>query len=73
MYATLDPEMHEQMFRSGVQSDTKPPVLSSHSLICQHQNKLDVGNGLTHDSRSGPYGPPGVYVSEKNNLGVHEV
>ncbi|GFU47356.1 hypothetical protein TNCV_790681 [Trichonephila clavipes] len=29
VYATLCPEVHEQMFRSGGQSDTKPPVLSS--------------------------------------------
>ncbi|GFV69281.1 hypothetical protein TNCV_1937611, partial [Trichonephila clavipes] len=30
---TLVPEVHEQMFRSGGQSDVKPPVLSSQASL----------------------------------------
>ncbi|GFY17102.1 hypothetical protein TNCV_1088781 [Trichonephila clavipes] len=29
IFMTLDPEVHEQMFRSGDQSDAEPPVVSS--------------------------------------------
>ncbi|GFX55215.1 hypothetical protein TNCV_1156721 [Trichonephila clavipes] len=32
-YATFGPEVHEQMFRSGGQSDAKPPVLSSQASL----------------------------------------
>ncbi|GFW42639.1 hypothetical protein TNCV_257001 [Trichonephila clavipes] len=30
---TLDPEVHEQMFRSGGQPDAKPPVLNSQASL----------------------------------------
>ncbi|GFV93604.1 hypothetical protein TNCV_1989161 [Trichonephila clavipes] len=33
VYVTLGPEVHEQMFRSGGQSDAKPPVLSSQASL----------------------------------------
>ncbi|GFW45287.1 hypothetical protein TNCV_4733951 [Trichonephila clavipes] len=33
VYPTLGPEVYEQMFRSGGQSDAKPPVLSSHASL----------------------------------------
>ncbi|GFV55537.1 hypothetical protein TNCV_2573771 [Trichonephila clavipes] len=33
VYATLDPEVHEQMFRSSGQSDAKHPVLSSQESL----------------------------------------
>ncbi|GFV50206.1 bestrophin homolog [Trichonephila clavipes] len=33
VYLTLDPEVHEQMFRSGGQPDVKPPVLSSQASL----------------------------------------
>ncbi|GFX41049.1 transposable element Tcb2 transposase [Trichonephila clavipes] len=38
VYATVDPEVHEQIFRLGGQSDVKPPVLSSQaSLVLIYQ------------------------------------
>ncbi|GFS52694.1 hypothetical protein TNCV_45611 [Trichonephila clavipes] len=33
VYATLGPEVYEQMFRSGGQSDAKPSVLSSQASL----------------------------------------
>ncbi|GFX86803.1 uncharacterized protein TNCV_3750761 [Trichonephila clavipes] len=33
VYITLDPEVHDQMCRSGGQSDAKPPVLSSQASL----------------------------------------
>ncbi|GFW59252.1 hypothetical protein TNCV_2781831 [Trichonephila clavipes] len=33
VYVTLGPEVHEQMFRSGGQSDAKPPVLSFQAIL----------------------------------------
>ncbi|GFV05108.1 hypothetical protein TNCV_223221 [Trichonephila clavipes] len=33
VYVTLGPEVHEQMFRSGGQSDAKPPVFSSQASM----------------------------------------
>ncbi|GFT46789.1 hypothetical protein TNCV_1317231 [Trichonephila clavipes] len=33
VYAPLGPEVHEQMFRSGGQSDVEPPVLSSQASL----------------------------------------
>ncbi|GFT26142.1 hypothetical protein TNCV_1543631 [Trichonephila clavipes] len=38
VYVTLDPEVHEQMFQSGGQSEAKPPALSSQaSLVLIYQ------------------------------------
>ncbi|GFX33058.1 hypothetical protein TNCV_5042261 [Trichonephila clavipes] len=33
LYLSLDPEVHEQMLRSGGQSDANPPVLSSQASV----------------------------------------
>ncbi|GFX24435.1 hypothetical protein TNCV_992501 [Trichonephila clavipes] len=38
VYVDLGPEVHEQIFQSGSQSDAKPPVLSSQaSLVLIHR------------------------------------
>ncbi|GFW24060.1 transposable element Tc3 transposase [Trichonephila clavipes] len=54
----LGPEVHEQMFRSGRQSDSKPPVLSSHASLVEtslHPEKLTVWCALWAGGIIGPY------------------
>ncbi|GFX81440.1 hypothetical protein TNCV_142901 [Trichonephila clavipes] len=40
VYVTLVPEVHEQMFRSGGQSDATPPVLSSQASLASRRAVL---------------------------------
>ncbi|GFX42864.1 hypothetical protein TNCV_5072281 [Trichonephila clavipes] len=41
VYATLALEVHEQMFRSGGQSDAKSPALSSQAESLPEPDKID--------------------------------
>ncbi|GFX33060.1 transposon Ty3-G Gag-Pol polyprotein [Trichonephila clavipes] len=41
VYLTLDPEVHEQMFRSGDESDVKPLVLSSHQGLPRANGQVE--------------------------------
>ncbi|GFV42479.1 hypothetical protein TNCV_289661 [Trichonephila clavipes] len=42
VHVSLDPEVHEQMFRAGGQSDAKPPVLSSQAILLKNDEIVNV-------------------------------
>ncbi|GFX99875.1 uncharacterized protein TNCV_259121 [Trichonephila clavipes] len=62
VYATLGPEVHEQMFRSGGQSDTKPPVLSFQaSLVLVYPPTEEMKGGVN-------LAQPGVEEDKSSNV-----